>query len=271
VLTADRINLIQTTYCAAIARATNDFGDHEGMGSPRITRWIAHFEDADHPLAIKILREIKYYRSENIRAMVRSLVQLSCIHFRAVDPNRILFIPIGEPFEGSSVIARALRDELQGEERIKRLSDLERLTQGTFDAIVFLDDFSGTGSQLEEWWENVEPIVLPRNVPFAIALLVMNHRARRKIEQFTNVLCVDELDVSHNILSPLSGKFTQIEKDKITEYCRRTGCEKAYLQGFGRCGLLLAFKHQCPDNSLPILWYDEGDTSWEPLFRRYGL
>lgn len=266
-----RIQSIQTTYGPQISRRASDFGDHEGMGTPKITRWIAQFDNGDLPLAVKILQEIKYYSTENIRSMVRVLVSLSCHHFGAIDQNRIIFVPIGASYEGSSVIARALRDELRDQRRIKSMADLENLDPSTFDALVFLDDFSGTGNQLSEWWQNVESIVRPRNVPFAVALLVLNCSARNRIEKFTEVVCVDELNEGHNVLSLNSQTFTQQEKNRIIEYCRRTGCAHKLLFGFGKCGLLVAFKHQCPNNSLPILWYESGASTWESLFKRSGL
>jgi len=266
-----RINTIQTNYGHIISRIAHDFGDHEGMGTPKISRWVAQYDDNDIPLAMKILREIRYYSIENIRSMIRSLVRLTYHHFSMVDQNRILFIPIGASYEGSSVVARALRDEIRNERRIKSMADLESLEPGTFDALVFLDDFSGTGSTLKIWWMNVESIVLPRNVPFAIALLVLNYRARDTIEQFANVICIDELDQSFNVIGPQSQRFTQTEKDRIVEYCRRTGCHPKYLFGFKECGLLVAFKHQCPNNSLPILWHACDQPPWEALFKSAGL
>jgi hypothetical protein len=267
----NRINLIHTTYNRQIQRAAQDFGDHEGMGTPRITRWIAQFRNNDIQLAIKILQEIKYYSTENIRAMVHGLVGLTYHHFPQIDRDKIFFIPVGFSFEGSSIIARALRDEIGNERRIKQMADLEKLEAGTFDVLVFIDDFSGTGNTLKSWWDNVETLVLPRNVPFAIALLVLNHRAREIIEQFAGIICVDELDENRNVVSPNSRSFTAMEKQKIIDYCRLTGCAEKYLLGYGECGLLIAFKHQCPNNSLPILWHTCEQAQWEGLFKRSAL
>ena len=40
-------------------------------------------------------------------------------------------------------------------------------------------------------------------------------------------------------------------------------------RGFGNCGLLLAFKHGCPNNSLPVLWYSR--NNWRPFFNRRAI
>lgn len=266
----NRFNLIQTRHIRQITRAAQDFGDHEGMGTPKITRWLAQFDDPDIGLALKVLDESKYYSSENIRALVHNLVGITNHHFRQFPQDRILYVPIGFPYEGSAIIARALRDELEGEERIIQMADLENLEKGTFDALVFLDDFSGTGRTLKTWWKNVEMIILPRNVPFVIALLVLNQRARNVVEQFAGLLCVDELNEDYNVFSQNSA-FTNNEKTKLVKYCRKTGCSSQYLMGFKGCGLLVAFKHQCPNNSLPILWHTNENPQWESLFKRYAI
>ncbi len=40
--------------------------------------------------------------------------------------------------------------------------------------------------------------------------------------------------------------------------------------GYGRTGSLCVFHDSVPNNTLPILWYDEKQTSWYPLFPRSG-
>lgn len=40
--------------------------------------------------------------------------------------------------------------------------------------------------------------------------------------------------------------------------------------GFGDCQLLLALHHNTPNNTLPIIWFDEDDDTWIPIFKRYN-
>ena len=40
--------------------------------------------------------------------------------------------------------------------------------------------------------------------------------------------------------------------------------------GFGDCQLLLSMQHNTPNNTLPIIWFDEDDSVWTPIFRRYN-
>ena len=143
---------------------------------------------------------------------------------------------------------------------------MSRLQPGTVDAIVLVDDFNGTGRKLEEWWENVEPLVRPTGAAIFVGLLVLNDRARQRIEQFADVLAVDELDPSDNVFANENRRFSRKDKKKLLGHCRRTECGPKFERGFGQCGLLWAFKHGCPNDSIPVLWYSGGN--WRPLFNR---
>lgn len=47
------------------------------------------------------------------------------------------------------------------------------------------------------------------------------------------------------------------------------GAEKNAL-GFGNCQLLISMHHNTPDNTLPIIWFDEIEGLWNPIFKRYN-
>jgi hypothetical protein len=98
---------------------------------------------------------------------------------------------------------------------------------------------------------------------------VLNERAYERIRSFANVLAVEELGVNANMLAPESPTFSEEEKPRLFEYCQRTGCQEKFEGGYGQCGLLVAFKHGCPNNSLPILWFH--DRNWRSLFNRRAI
>jgi len=266
-----RHNSIYAAHSTEIERAAQDFGDHEGVTAGKIVRWISNFSDQHGQVATKILRNVRYYSSSNIRSMTYQLVKIVQQGFASIPWDKVVFVPIGEPYAGGAIIARVLREtNMIRKENIRHMVELERVTQAQVGALVFIDDFSGTGNTLKDWWPLVEPIVLPRNAPFAIALLVLNGMAREIVESLTDkVFCIDELDENDNVLSPKSTKFNPPEKDIILYYCNKTGCTADYVRGYGNCGLLVAFKYGCPNNSLPILWHKS--SAWEPLFKRRGL
>jgi hypothetical protein len=61
----------------------------------------------------------------------------------------------------------------------------------------------------------------------------------------------------------------------ICEHLRLSDEETAQLAddhslGFENGQLLVGFHHNTPDNTLPIIWYDEEFASWTPIFKRYN-
>lgn len=262
---------ILAEHSQAIQKAAQDFGDHQGVSEGRVLRWLMNFTDDDLELGVKILESIRYYSHSNIWTMIRELVRIVQSQFSTIPWDKVFFVPIGAPYSGSMNIARVLRDtKLVRKDNIKFMMDIQKIPAKSLGLLVFLEDFSGTGKTLKDWWELVEPIVLPKNVPYALGILVLNNKARSVVEEFMDhFYCIDELVETENVLSPACTHFGPTEKATIREYCRRTEASTDFLHGMGNCGLLVAFKHGCPNNSLPILWHASG--SWHALFRRSGL
>jgi hypothetical protein len=261
-------------YLDLIERASEDYAEHERMTLPRILRWFDQFDKSDQHLAAKVLGAIDYYPSSRIRGMTRELVRLVLGQLDHCREDHIYFVPVGGVYESSRVIARALRDERREQASswsICSMSDVEALDSSDVDAILFVDDFSGTADSLVTWWEEVEPLVLPKQAIVGISLLVLNHLARSPILEFADILlAVNELDLTYDALSEHSRYFAREEdRNLLHSYCEKTGASPDYIHGYGECGLLLAFKHGCPNNSLPILWWNS--DHWDPLFQRYGI
>ena len=58
--------------------------------------------------------------------------------------------------------------------------------------------------------------------------------------------------------------FTDTTMPNIAEYSDMNAL------GFGDCQLLLSMEHNTPDNTLPIIWFDEDEKMWRPIFKRYN-
>jgi hypothetical protein len=262
---------IRARFHAQIADAARRFRDHESMSQNKVLKWIEQFHDPDLECGIRVLQNIRYYSASQIRGLLRTLVRLAYQAFPGIPKSKIYFVPVGRVGGGADVIARPLGD-VPGirHNRIVHMLELNKLRSDEVGGIVFLDDFSGTGDTLVTWWETVEMMVRPKNAPFLIAVLVLNHSARVKILQFSQeVISGDLLSENENSLSPLSVNFTGPEKETLVAYCTRTKSAEQYLRGYGDCGLLVAFRHGCPNNSLPILWHTA--NVWSPLFLRRGM
>jgi hypothetical protein len=266
-----RITQILTDYQDDVDRALERFGDHEDMNEARVLRWLEQFPDEDLPLAVQVIRSIRYFNRLNVRLMTEHLFHIAVDELKERGYKRLCFVAVDKPGSGASIVARVLRESVRkSHHRLLSMLELIRIDPAKIDAVVFVDDFSGTGRTLEDWWQSVEPLVRPIGVAVFVGLLVLNEPARERIEQFADVLSVEELGISANVLTSENSQFSNSEKAALVEHCQRTGCGPEFERGFGQCGLLLSFKHGCPNNSLPVLWYGELGKKWRPLFKRHA-
>lgn len=265
-----RTTQIRLEFSDAIDRAVDDFGDHEGMTEARLLRWLDQFADDDLQLAVDVIKAVRYFDTANIRAMTKQLYRMIVAELADRGFNSAVFVAVGGSGSGSATVVRALRELVRRTpHRVVTMLDVADFGPGDVDAIVFLDDFSGTGDTLVQWWETVEPIVRPNNAAVFVGLLVLNEPARARIEEFADVVSVTELGPEANVLAEESNTFSEQQKQQLLKYCHDTGCSPRFERGYGACGLLVAFKHGCPNNSLPLLWHDDG--SWRALFNRRAI
>ncbi|MCH7687876.1 MAG: hypothetical protein IH899_14530, partial [Planctomycetes bacterium] len=221
------------------------------------------------PLAAKVLLRIDYYANNNIGSMARELATSTYAEYSEFRKNRIFFVPIGGAGSGAQQVARHLKIiRSVPNSSVVDLLELHRKGPEEVDVVVAFDDFSGTGQTIKEWWELNETIVRTKEAEIVIGVLVLNNRARTTLEEITSqVMTVQELLTDANVLHQDCEAFTSSEKASLLALCRTTGCSEDYVRARGECGLLVAFKHGCPNNSLPILWHNR-DGVWESLFQR---
>lgn len=172
---------------------------------------------------------------------------------------------------------------------------------------VFIDDICGSGQQATSNDSNVRRCVnnLRSILPdahisylmlFGLTAGIKNVRDFPELEtkkMYDHVDAVIELDDSYKCFGDSSRYFTNIEnfkKDIARDIAYKHGFPLAkYLAiqqgysnpidiykvadrralGFGDNQLLLSLHHNTPDNTLPIIWFDEDESVWTPIFKRY--
>ncbi len=149
-------------------------------------------------------------------------------------------------------------------------SDLFRESKSAEDVVVLLDDFSGTGTQVCEAWN--DPVTsfgsLLAGVGKVYLILVAASRAaRRKISDETAICPVPahELGEGDNVFSERCQHFTNADRIKLLQYGKIA--DKKRPRGFGDCGFVVVFQHRAPNNSIPILHADH--SKWTGLFPRH--
>lgn len=150
--------------------------------------------------------------------------------------------------------------------------------------LVFVDDLCGSGQQSLDYSRALLPelrdVAAREGRTLEIQYLVLFGTVdgldrARKHSDFDRVAAVTELDSSYRTFDKDSRVFRKppphIDQTSSRAVAEAYGAAlwPRWPLGFDDGQLLLAFHHNIPDNSLPILWFDNHPT-WRPAFPRYG-
>jgi hypothetical protein len=147
---------------------------------------------------------------------------------------------------------------------------------------IFIDDFCGSGKQGTEYSRDLVEEIKRLNPGAFVAYYVLFATSEginkvRTETAFDAAKAIFELDFSFKCFSSGSRYFRarspEIDQAFCEDMCRRYGANMVagpHVLGFENSQLLIGFHHNTPDNTLPIIWYNEpGGMPWKPIFRRY--
>jgi hypothetical protein len=157
-----------------------------------------------------------------------------------------------------------------------------QLRDSSISRYIFIDDFCGSGKQGTEYSRDlVEDIKsLKPDASVAYYVLFATNKGINKVKnetKFDSASAVYELDSSFKCFAHDSRYFRnpvpEINHAFCEKMCRSYGermVSADHALGFEDSQLLIGFHHNTPDNTLPIIWFDEpGRMPWRPIFRRY--
>lgn len=250
-------------------------GYRHAINETRIDIWLEQFDQEDRDAAARILDCVEFISYEQMAHAFRSILN-SLEGWHKDERHRVgkwRFVPFsGSAGEsGDSMIHKfRMANGLSGRQYrdlfIYR-SDLLRENIKTDDTVVFVDDFSGTGNQACTAWKKDFEELLPERPTTYLILVAANIAARNRIQTETQLIVMPhfEYDDKDNLFSHACTHFNPSEKNRILKYCQKADPHSP--KGYGGCGMVVVFAHNCPNNSIPIL--HANSTNWEGLFRRY--
>src|SRR5208283_2093140 len=147
---------------------------------------------------------------------------------------------------------------------------------------IFIDDFCGSGKQGTEYSQDLVEDVKKLKPEAFVAYYVLFATAMgiNKVKdetKFDSARTIYELDSSFKCFSAESRYFRKALPEIDPAFCERM-CKlygdkmvaSKHALGYDDSQLLIGFHHNTPDNTLPVIWFDEPDRlPWKPIFRRY--
>jgi hypothetical protein len=269
-------------------RWISNFGSYRtAVTNLTVGSYLGQFRPADQDLAARVLDTIEYYGQSQIHAAYRQALQAldGWDVLAAKRKGRWRFAAMsGSAGESGDAMLYQFRiaNGLDGKRfhnlfvsradlfRQPLLPEGDSQKLGKDDVVVLLDDFSGTGQQVCEAWNDPETSfgALLAGVGKVYLIVVAASRAARdKITDETSICLMPahELRESDNVFSDQCPHFTKADRDKLLEYCRVA--DRRRPMGYGNCGFVVVFQHRSPNNSIPILHVD--NRRWSGLFPRH--
>lgn len=278
-----------------IVKLLKTWGNYKGqiITEDRVRTWLKQFgENINQRLMFVVLQNLNFYTSGLIREKIKEahgIVKRGLTRY--VDPKKrkrsdILVSYLDGPGKsGGGIYAKLYADEngiyvdnVVAKNKIREVIEKQK----RLNALVFVDDFIGTGGSAKEYFielnnECGKELNESGLKIFFIAICGFQDK-KSEVEDLleklglpVNVHLCDPLDDSAKCFSDNSCIFIepnirQRAKSLAYEYGAKI-VEKNYL-GFGDCQSLVIFEYNCPNNNLPILWAESEDPIWLPLFKR---
>ena len=235
-----------------------------------ILAWFEQFDKEDRPVIMKLLSAFKYFSSNKVSDLAKSLYETISEALEVVDPERLWFIPVGYVAKSGSIIAYYFRTQNNlPQDRFVAPVDISSLPLAQGEVVVFLDDFVGSGKQACQVWQSVVlPVKDSSECQFAYAVLAGYQQGFEEIRKSTGfrTFAVEVLTEEDQPFSPSSSLF----KDASEKKHAKTVIEKYGKQlypnhplGFRESQGLIGFFYSTPNNSLPIFWSTE--SGWRPI------
>ncbi|OAI05295.1 hypothetical protein A1353_00205 [Methylomonas methanica] len=155
----------------------------------------------------------------------------------------------------------------------------EMIHKNEVDIIIFVDDFLGSGVQFERFFKQWKFHETSEEVSYFYAPVVAHQQGIKHISTklpFVRVTSAETLNKSHGFFDDavwnqlgqgcVSANDAKIWYGTFTEH---HGIRPRDMElGVGDLALTFGFSHSTPNNSLPILWYENEQTGWQPILER---
>lgn len=231
---------------------------------------------------------------EEYRRANGDTLDVAAVHAYAAEQlERTRFLGMGNPAESGTHLLYYFRQEnkLQKDLFCTELGLVDgrydrestKLSDPTISRLVFIDDFCGSGSQAMAYsaklLDLLREIAGRSGITLRVTYLVLMGMKDgldvvRSDPGFDEVGAVFELDETYKCLEPGSRQFAsapaEIDQGHARSMAQSFGAQlwHPHPLGYKDSQLLMGFHHNIPDNSLPILWWDES-AKWSPVFPRY--
>jgi hypothetical protein len=277
---ADPLSEFITNNRIRIDQMCRRFGTYQPqhVDRERIRAWLNQFRPDDFDLALRVLETVQFYDVARLQDMLFHLhrvikVRLALDGYRGND--NLVYLPVAGAGESGQVILAQYRNVNRLRNTTARLAQVLELFDLLFEAeslgrelvLVFVDDFIGTGKKICDFWNEVltQLILRPSQAAYiAVPVACQTGIERIELETPLQVIPLHIVQPRHLLMD--SDQFSDPEKNRIVEYCETVGNPPL---GIGKLGVLVAFDHSIPNNTISILRGSKRQNHWPGILPRF--
>lgn len=256
---------------------TNNFATYRHQVSEQtVSDWLDQFDNDHRDVAARLLDVVDFYSVDRIsgafRTALAALPDWHKDHRRRNGKWRFAGLSHSAGESADAMMHRfRIASGLDGrkyDELFIHPSQILTEKLGPDDTLVLIDDFVGTGNSVCSAWDKSFAELVYDIGKVYLMVVAATQVGRLKVENETSMTCVagQELTNGDNFFAAQCGAFSNAEKATVLVYCQKANRKEP--KGYKDSGLVLAFQHRCPNNTLPIFHMDT--NRWTGLFPRHG-
>ena len=267
--------------------------------------WLNNFRSDERSFANHLLNVFMFFNEAMEDALLRAAVQSLSVgisrgttsladaksQWRAFLDDLVVTYVHGETpraTDSGHLFARKARQVLGIQDRqiLEPAEAVERFIDKPGGALLLVDDFVGSGRQMDATWHRIYEgpsgrkgslrEIRASGTRVIYTPLVATSYGTSCLEEMCpglEIRAAHEIDERYSLVSPDSILWPDFLKADAMEFMRNTseraaiipGCEFGW-KGFHDLALAIAFGHGVPDATLPLFYWESPD--WHPLIRR---
>jgi hypothetical protein len=249
----------------------------------------------DRRMLFKLIQHLRFFRDEEVREQLRVAHSIVKQHMGAFTPqNRahrrydVLITYVDGPGKSGARFAEKYAEVnlisstnvIEQNDLLKSIDDVEKKRQIKISGLVIVDDIAATGNSLSanlrEFIGQNSNVIRERELSIVVISLLATREADAAIREAISELGVDidfrsceTIGEESKAFSPKSDLWSDEDEFARAKTLVSNLGRQIYRDaplGYGNLGLLVAFSHTVPNNTLPIL--HGAAAQWKPLLPR---
>ena len=238
-----------------------------------VDNWFSNFDDVEqYELAIKIFFLIDFKNDAKIQGIIKTYKSQIDKILHKQNKQDIILISANDNVDSSNKFSYDLSKSWDTFKAYKKAELTDEIIKNKDNFFIFFNDTHGTGNQFVREFKDIINKIGQENC--AIISIVMTDTALTNFKiNLPNIGLIQPSFQSTKSISQYQNenKFDLAE----IELLKQLGSDvySKGILGYKNSGLLVAYSHQCPNNTLPIIWANGENNEvdgraypWKPLF-----